>query len=184
MKKLLFVVLLSGLLSVLFAEDIKFAGMDWGTSEDKFKKAMVSKGYTYDQATTTSVFRAVGYKGKMAGQPSDIIALFYKDRLLKVGIMLDTDRNEMFYLFDKVYELLEKKYGYAETQSGYASPYYKGDGYEASAFSLGKAYQFCIWNQEKALLSLKISKRVCVEISYETSEFGAVVDSLNKDGDL
>lgn len=184
MKKVLFIVLLSGLLSGLFAEDIKFAGMDWGTSEEATKKILLEKGYTYDRVTSTGVFKVHGFEGKMAGRGAKLVVLFYKNRLLKIGIMLDTPEYGMFSLFDEIYTILEKRYGFAEVKSLFVSPYYKGDGYESSAFSLGKAYHFCSWNQDKAGLTVSISKRCDVELVYESTEFVQIIDSLNKDGDL
>jgi hypothetical protein len=81
---------------------------------------------------------------------------------------------------------LSKKYGPAQKSfQFFSAPYYDGDGYEETAFRVGKATFASYWHSptnQNAGIALDITKSMVVSVQYESDTWSQELDKLNAAG--
>lgn len=178
MKKSLCMVLAAVFMSFnSLAEDTGpvFSGIPWGSSSTKVISELKKANFTSDCNWAFDEDGDIKFIGNIMGYPSVNYALFVNDKLLKMSIKLITKDEVVFAAYEEASKVLVSKYGQpTKKYAFFSSPYYSGDGYEEQAVRLGKGHFIAFWG---TMLSVSITDKLIVEISYESSGWKAESDA-------
>ena len=180
---------------VSFAQETKanvdgFWGMKFGSSVAECRKIILSKNTGTIDAKNSSETKIIIDNPEFAGKkPAFIALLFVNDKFhTSKTFFKPTSAARVFELYDSIKgELNDKYYKTKEDFKIFKSPYYDGDGYEASAIRLGKATVAAFWtfnqsDESKTVISLQIEESLLVNLSYQDDKIAdqAIEKQKNK----
>jgi hypothetical protein len=146
-----------------------FGGVEWGSSEAQVRAALTGKGYTLEKIDNDG---DLDFKGDVGGRPAVLFAFMTPTRsLVKIQINIVTPDHEARSTFDDMKQTLTAKYGRPRDDFHFfSSPYVEGDGFEETAFRVGKGHFFVAWadTNDTGALDMEITERLTVAISYES----------------
>ena len=161
-------------------KSFQFAGIPWGSDQDTIREKMEAAGFSFMKVDEDGDLH---FGGTVLGTPAVVFCVLGQGRLLKVIVSILTPDQKARYMFDEMMGSLVKKYGQGRFLEGYESPYEKGDGYEDQAIKVGKGHVLCLWGPDTMEgstypegLLLKISERLTVDVTYESSGWGPEAD--------
>jgi len=173
MKKIVIILLCNLFTICSFGQEfmgIKVDG-DLKTVVDKF----INKGFKITYTEVPNVTTAVGYYSGTLFEVN-IVSTPISKKVWKFAVYLPKKYD--WYTLKSEYtsyrSSLIEKYGLPRnTYTGFASPYYEGDGYEFSAVRNNKCSYSTVWDD----MSIEISQFSQVRISYENTVNSAIYDS-------
>ena len=184
MKKTLFVTLF--LISIgftIFSQDKTslngFWGIDWKTSKEKVKAALIEKGCTIGEEDSTAIMAT----GSFTGKEVVILVRFYKDQLFSAMVVYEYEKNRAIQTYESLVSMLTEKYGKpTDTAMKFLSPYYLGDGFEEQAISVNKAIIYSDWEfSDNNRIKCALGKGLRPAIIYVENELDQLSEKVEKE---
>lgn len=167
-----------------------FLGITFGSSQEDSKKILKTRNGIIDSQNSNE--NSLLYDGiKFAGHITELVILsFYEDKLAKASVYIKPElESRIVNIYIGICDDLNKKY-YVSTKNfeTYDYPYEKNDGHTETAISLGNADFSCFWNfinigKEDDYISVSISERMEIIISYENGELNNLLVNKHKEND-
>jgi len=161
------------------ARDFTFGGIRWGQSPERFKTQMIAKGYTFSGWSESHHY--LNCDGTIDNKDATFAAYVTPAGTVeKFLCIIKNDSNDAMDVFNELHGKLITKYGMPTHDYHFFSPPYEaGDGYEETAFAVGKAHFASFWDDtdEEGGLTLEITKEMRVDIVYESAAWVKSVDA-------
>ena len=162
-----------------------FADIPWGTTAAHVRAKMVAKGYTFRQADKDKDYL---FLGKYRTTDMLVWAMFDAQRkLVKVYVSWLPPESRYYQFYQEMQTVLTEKYGLPQsTYETYEWPFVYGDGHRDTAVQMGDADIATSWAwppdplNSAAGLTLRISERFSVGLSYESPAWSAEADRRTK----
>ena len=153
-------------------------GLNFGMTKAQVQNALVkSNTMLFMDREDILVFRT---ENKIAGENATLLmGVFFENKMVKFGI---TFEDELYYdvvsTYNKIQDIISKKYKMIDNTKTFYDPYYEGDGYEMQAINNKKGFIYSTFEQvieSKNLVAYisvnsKNSQVGCVALHYSDKE--------------